>query len=120
MAESHPFALEHMKTIHTMYEFNPNENEKRHLFKTVIYSLNKIVSFGIKTTWLWLPVLVRLLIIYWDDQTIIQQMIQSLNLFYLLPLQEKLQTTKFWACKIFILTYFRKACNDGYLIEANA
>jgi len=54
----HPFALDLMKVIYQKYEDLPNEDDKRHLFKTIIYSLNKIISFSIKTTWLWLPVLV--------------------------------------------------------------
>ena len=62
----HPFALDLMKVIYQKYEDLPNEDDKRHLFKTIIYSLNKIISFSIKTTWLWLPVLVsKILAPYW-------------------------------------------------------
>lgn len=57
--QSHPFAADEMKVIYDKYEkLDDESDEKKHIFKTVLYSLNKIISFGVPTTWLWLPVLV--------------------------------------------------------------
>ena len=57
--QSHPFAADEMKVIYGKYEkLDDESDEKKHIFKTVLYSLNKIISFGVPTTWLWLPVLV--------------------------------------------------------------
>ena len=61
--KSHPFAIDVMKDIHEKYDKMEDETEKIHLFKTVLYSLNKIISFGVASTWRWLPVLVRFLFI---------------------------------------------------------
>ena len=55
---SHPFAIDVMAEIHQKYESLQDEDGKKHLFKTILYSLNKIISFGVAATWKWLPVLV--------------------------------------------------------------
>ena len=57
---SHPFAVDVMAQIHDKYESMTDEDGKKHLFKTILYSLNKIISFGVSSTWRWLPVLVSL------------------------------------------------------------
>ena len=56
---SHPFAIDVMEQIFTKYEAMEDQEGKKHLFKTILYSLNKIISFGVSSTWRWLPVLVR-------------------------------------------------------------
>ena len=57
-----------MQLTHAKYIDIGDEIEKRNLFKTIMCSLCKITSFSVKTTWLWLPVLVgivMLTITYW-------------------------------------------------------
>ena len=56
--DDHPFAKDVMQLTHAKYVEIADETEKRNLFKTIMCSLCKITSFSIKTTWLWLPVLV--------------------------------------------------------------
>lgn len=54
----HPFAHQAIVDIFEKYE-NVDTEEAKNIFNTMLFTLNKIIAFGLPGTWKWLGVLLK-------------------------------------------------------------